>query len=176
MTPDNFIAELQAIRDRISELLRALDAEAARPAYLSDPLEADGAWRPAWLVDLNEQARKHRPDGYINAQGAFRSTPMVLIHSLLWWPIYYDRELTDAQRAEYEAAQRDGFGLWMQVAPSRWPLMPWPRAHEDRAPGGEVRYAVLAGQTREVSVLPTEDALRAAVESHYRASGFVPAE
>lgn len=177
MTPKALAAELRSILGRLEAVIGEIDGGSAFPAWMTDNLEPDGAWRPAWLVSLNDEARKFRPDGYVNAAGNFEWTPVNLIHSVLWWPILKREDLTQGQREEYDRVQVDAFGVWMQAAASRWPIIAWPRGSEDRTkPGGELRHAVLAPTPGASGALPTENELRACIESHYRASGYLPAE
>lgn len=167
-------AALRDLRDRIDELIAMTGGESL-PAYMTDPLEHDGAWRPAWLVELNAQARAHRPDGMVYVSDRYRPARMTLLHSILWWPIYFDRELTAEQRAEYEKVQRDGFGQWIVAQPSSTPIIYWPRENEDdSAAGAEVRGAILAGPSRETSVIKTEDELRAMITRYYKIHGYLP--
>jgi len=171
-------AELRAISERLDAVLADLEPDNAVPAWITAKLEQDGAWRPEWLDDLNAQARRHVPSGFINNQGSFRSTPMSLIHSVLWWPIYeYRADLDAVQLKTYARAQVDGFGIWVQAAASRYPIIPLPREGEDRLiPAGSTRWAVLAAAAPENGALKTEDELRACIVSLYRSLGFLPAE
>jgi hypothetical protein len=171
------IETLREVSNLLSNVLTVIEGDEPVEEWKIAPLEADGAYRPGWLVDLNKRAHEHVPTGYLHGESNFNRARMTLVHSVLWYPILSREDLTQEQRDAYAFAQVEGWGAWQQVAVSRWPILLWGRPTEDlSAPGGELRHAVLAAPPGFPGVLPTEDELRACIESHYRASGYLPAE